>query len=114
MVRREIMDVWSSNLRLLAHGTTDEELERAIRSGITPQSTSDWLMPSMDYSYMSEDDATAPSPARPLTESALRSETTSVWPPRMRRRVIFAPIFPKPTIPSCINTPKLPGLETDR
>ena len=59
MVRREIMDVWSSNLRLLAHGTTDEELERAIRSGITPQSTSDWLMPSMDYSYMSEDDATA-------------------------------------------------------
>jgi mono/diheme cytochrome c family protein len=59
MVRREIMDVWSSNLRLLAHGTTDEELERAIRSGITPQSTSDWLMPSTDYSYMSEDDATA-------------------------------------------------------
>ncbi len=53
------MPVWSSNLRLLAHSLTDEEFEHAIRAGITPQSTSDWLMPSMDYAYMSEDDATA-------------------------------------------------------
>jgi mono/diheme cytochrome c family protein len=59
LLRRKIMDVWSSNLRLLAHSATDEELERAIRAGITPQSTSDWLMPSMDYSYMSESDVTA-------------------------------------------------------
>ena len=59
LVRRKIMPVWSSNLRLLAHDLTDEEFEHALRAGITPQSTSTWLMPSMDYSYMSEDDATA-------------------------------------------------------
>ena len=38
---------------------TDEEFERAIRTGITPDSTSMWVMPAMDYAYMSEDDVTA-------------------------------------------------------
>src|SRR5215470_12859625 len=50
-----------------------------------------------------EDDPTAPSPTRPFTASALRSETTSWWPPRIRRRVMLAPILPNPTIPSCIS-----------
>jgi mono/diheme cytochrome c family protein len=59
MVRRKIMPVWSSNLRLVARTMSDEELERAIRAGLTPQSTSMWLMPAMDYTYLSEDDAIA-------------------------------------------------------
>lgn len=53
---RTAMPVWSSNLRRLAHSMTDEEFERAIRTGITPDSTSTWIMPAMDYAYMSEDD----------------------------------------------------------
>lgn len=51
-----VLPVWSSNLRLNARDLTDEEFERAIRTGITPDSTSMWAMPAMDYAYMSEDD----------------------------------------------------------
>src|SRR4029077_20095178 len=49
-----------------------------------------------------EADATAPSPASPLTASGLKSETTIWGPPRIRRRVMFAPMRPNPTIPICI------------
>jgi len=56
MGTRTVLPVWSSNLRLLAHSRTDEEFERAIRTGITPDSTSTWIMPAMNYAYMSEDD----------------------------------------------------------
>lgn len=51
--------IWSSNLRLLAHSSTDEEFERALRTGIRADSTSTWVMPAMDYAYMSEDDVVA-------------------------------------------------------
>jgi len=54
-----VLPVWSSNLRHDAQSLTDEEFERAIRTGITPDSTSMWVMPAMDYAYMSEDDVTA-------------------------------------------------------
>ena len=54
-----VLPVWSSNLRLAAHTLTDEEFERAIRTGILPDSKSMWVMPAMDYMYMSEDDVTA-------------------------------------------------------
>jgi mono/diheme cytochrome c family protein len=54
-----ILPVWSSNLRIAAHTLTDEEFERAIRTGILPDSKSMWVMPAMDYVYMSEDDVTA-------------------------------------------------------
>jgi mono/diheme cytochrome c family protein len=54
-----ILPVWSSNLRIAAHTLTDEEFERAIRTGIQPDSKSMWVMPAMDYVYMSEDDVTA-------------------------------------------------------
>ena len=57
LTRQEtVLPVWSSNLRRDAHALTDEEFERAIRTGITPDSTSMWVMPAMDYVYMSEDD----------------------------------------------------------
>ena len=54
-----LLPVWSSNLRIAAHTLTDEEFERAIRTGILPDSKSMWVMPAMDYAYMSEDDVTA-------------------------------------------------------
>jgi mono/diheme cytochrome c family protein len=54
-----LLPVWSSNLRIAAHTLTDEEFERAIRTGILPDSKSTWVMPAMDYAYMSEDDVTA-------------------------------------------------------
>jgi cytochrome c553 len=54
-----VLPVWSSNLRIDAHTLTDEELERAIRTGIRPDSKSMWVMPAMNYVYMSEDDVTA-------------------------------------------------------
>jgi hypothetical protein len=44
----------------------------------------------------------APSAASPRTVSALRSHTTHSWPARMRRRTMFAPMRPRPIIPSCI------------
>lgn len=53
-----LLPVWSSNLRL-AQQLTDEELERVIRTGIKPDSTSTWIMPAMDYTYLSEDDVAA-------------------------------------------------------
>src|SRR5579883_1571930 len=49
-----------------------------------------------------EEDPTAPSPLRSLTACRLRSETTTWCPPRIRRRVMLAPIRPSPTIPSCM------------
>lgn len=54
-----LLPVSSSNLRLLAHSLTDEEFERALRTGIRANSTSMWAMPAMDYAYMSEDDVVA-------------------------------------------------------
>jgi mono/diheme cytochrome c family protein len=54
-----VLPVWSSNLRIAAHTLTDEEFERAIRTGILADSKSMWVMPAMDYAYMSEDDVTA-------------------------------------------------------
>ena len=53
------LPVWSSNLRLNAHDMSDEDFERAIRAGIAPDSLSNWVMPAMDYAYMSEDDVVA-------------------------------------------------------
>lgn len=54
-----VLPVWSSNLTRQAHEMTDEEFERAVRTGIKPDSTSTWAMPAMDYTYMSEDDVVA-------------------------------------------------------
>src|SRR5215471_21649850 len=50
----------------------------------------------------SEEEPVAPSLPNCLTASALRSETTSECPSRINRRVIFAPMRPNPTIPSCM------------
>src|SRR5882724_5564817 len=56
----------------------------------------------------SESEPVAPSPTSCLTVSALRSYTTQVWPLRIRRRTMLAPIRPRPIIPSCIlSAPKL-------
>jgi len=54
-----ILPVWSSNLTLLTKTMGDDEFERAIRSGIKPDATSMWAMPSYDYTFMSEDDVVA-------------------------------------------------------
>ncbi|HWU25614.1 MAG TPA: cytochrome c [Rhizomicrobium sp.] len=59
MVRDGILPMWSPNLRRLAHAIADDDFERAVRSGIAPDSRSTWLMPAMDYTYMSEDDLAA-------------------------------------------------------
>src|SRR4051812_38468771 len=45
---------------------------------------------------------TAPSDANFSTDSALVSKATAVCPSRMIRRTMFAPIRPRPTIPSCM------------
>src|SRR5215831_1005775 len=39
------------------------------------------------------------------TTSRDLSNTTHCWPPRSRRRTIFAPILPRPIMPICITTP---------
>src|ERR1700720_1427486 len=44
----------------------------------------------------------APSLARPSTAFGNKSNTTQRCPPLMSRRTMFAPIRPRPTIPSCI------------
>ena len=44
----------------------------------------------------------APSFAIVATASALRSVTDRVCPARIRRRTMFEPIRPRPTIPSCM------------
>src|SRR5687767_3975424 len=44
----------------------------------------------------------APFATLAATASALRSNATTSCPPRTRRVVMFAPILPSPTIPSCI------------
>ena len=54
----------------------------------------------------SDDDPCAPSPASFCTVSALWSYTTHSCPPRINRRTMFAPIRPRPTIPSCIPPPR--------
>ena len=59
VVRDGILAVSSTNLRRAAHALSDDDFERAIRAGIAPDSTSMWIMPSMDYAYMSEDDVAA-------------------------------------------------------
>jgi mono/diheme cytochrome c family protein len=53
------LPVWSSNLRLSAHGMTDGEFERALRRGIARDAMSLWGMPSEDFTYMSEADVAA-------------------------------------------------------
>ncbi len=50
----------------------------------------------------SESPPVAPSPARVATASGLTSKTTHSWPSRIRRRTKFAPIRPRPTMPSCM------------
>ena len=57
-------------------------------------------LPSFEMKSSREDDAIAPSAAMCLTLSGLKSVTTNSWPPRIRRRVMLAPILPRPTIPS--------------
>src|SRR5215469_12987418 len=52
-----------------------------------------------------EVDPVAPSSPSCFTASELRSETTSECPPRIRRRVMLAPMRPSPTIASCIAAP---------
>src|SRR5437773_2352113 len=47
---------------------------------------------------------TAPSPSSWRTAASFTSYTTISWPRRIRRRVMFDPIRPRPTIPSCIPT----------
>jgi mono/diheme cytochrome c family protein len=54
-----VLPVWSTNLRQATKTMGDDEFERAIRFGIKPDATSEWLMPSYDYTYMSEDDVVA-------------------------------------------------------
>src|ERR1700722_13161948 len=46
----------------------------------------------------------APPDAAVATALASRSKTTTWWPPRMSRVVMFAPILPSPTIPICMRT----------
>src|SRR5438270_13152217 len=55
--------------------------------------------PSFEQKSSSDEEAIAPSDAIPFTASALKSVTTTSWPPRMRRRAMLAPILPSPTIP---------------
>src|SRR5829696_6242194 len=50
----------------------------------------------------SESAAVAPAPAAARSASALRSKATTECPPRCSRAVMFAPIFPSPTIPICM------------
>ena len=48
--------------------------------------------------------AGAPSPApAPATACGDMSKTTHSWPPLIRRRTMFAPIRPRPIIPSCMS-----------
>ena len=44
----------------------------------------------------------APSPTAVFTASALRSNTTSVWPPINSLFVMLPPILPRPISPSCM------------
>src|SRR5207245_2633401 len=43
-----------------------------------------------------------PSPTSVCTAAAETSCTTQVWPPRSRRRTMFAPMRPSPIMPICI------------
>src|SRR5262245_52118898 len=47
----------------------------------------------------------APSRSSSATASGLTSKTTHSWSSRIRRRTMFAPIRPRPMIPSCISVP---------
>ena len=44
----------------------------------------------------------APSFSSAVTAAGSTSNTTQVWPSRISRRAMFAPIRPSPTTPSCI------------
>src|SRR5579884_75418 len=44
----------------------------------------------------------APSSSSAFTAPGFTSNTTQLWPSRIRRRTMFAPIRPSPTMPSCI------------
>src|SRR5580704_16936492 len=50
----------------------------------------------------SEEDPTAFSWVSSFTALADMSKTTHWWPPLISRRTMFAPILPRPIIPSCI------------
>lgn len=56
---RSVLPVFASNLTRAAQVYSDAELERAIRYAIRPDATTDWLMPSACYRYMSEADVAA-------------------------------------------------------
>lgn len=56
LAERTHLPVYSGNLLRAAQTMTDEELERAIRYSIRPDATTEWLMPSASYKYMSDDD----------------------------------------------------------
>src|SRR5579863_10245897 len=58
----------------------------------------------------SEEVPTAFSWVSSLTAFGDLSKTTHWWPPLIRRRTIFAPILPRPIIPSCIVVPFQPPL----
>ena len=58
--------------------------------------------PSLLTKSSSDEEAMEPSPAIFFTLSALKSVTTTSCPPRIRRRVMLAPILPRPTIPNRI------------
>jgi nucleoside-diphosphate-sugar epimerase len=53
----------------------------------------------------------APFAIAAFTTSAVLSNATTSCPPRTRRVVMFAPILPNPTIPSCM-VPSVHGLST--
>src|SRR5438552_6866854 len=46
----------------------------------------------------------APSLAIALTFAGSVAYPTTSWPPRIRRRAMFAPILPSPTIPTCMES----------
>src|SRR5215469_2791222 len=77
-------------------------IARAVDSVGPPAGTISQAMrgePSLEQKSSSDDEATAPSPARPSTAFELRSVTTTSWPPRISRRAMLEPILPNPTIP---------------
>ena len=59
LTKKGVLPVWSTNLKRRMQTMSDDEFERAVRFGIKPDATSMWVMPSFDYTYMSEDDAVA-------------------------------------------------------
>ena len=58
---------------------------------------------SLATSSASEVAPVAPSLASAATASADLSNTVQAWPPFNRRRTMFAPMRPRPIIPSCMS-----------